>query len=120
MPHVTLEYTSNLPAAVAGTELLGRLHLVLAGVGGIDIGNCKGRAVRLDTFLVGDDAGDPGVAAYVHLDVRILEGRPGEVKAELGRRLLDTLRDAYDAAHRGTQITVEIRDMARDLYFKHG
>jgi 5-carboxymethyl-2-hydroxymuconate isomerase len=115
MPHLTLEYTSNLPRAVAGPELFGRLHGILADVGGIEMRNCKSRALGYDTFLVGD-GGDE--VAYVHLDVRILEGRAADVRREVGRQILETLRAAYDADTRSMQVTVEIRDMSRELYFK--
>jgi 5-carboxymethyl-2-hydroxymuconate isomerase len=115
MPHLTLEYTSNLPRQVAGPELFGRLHRILADVGGIEIRNCKSRALGYDAFLVGD-AGDE--KAYVHLDVRILEGRSADVRREVGRQILQTLREAYDADASSLQVTVEIRDMPRELYFK--
>lgn len=116
MPHLTLEYTSNLPPEVASRKLFGRLHRILADVGGIDIRNCKSRAIELRNFLVGDAAGDEG---YVHLDVRFLEGRPREVKVEIGRRILEALRDAYEASERAIQVTVEVGDIAKDFYFKY-
>lgn len=115
MPHLTLEYTSNLPRPIATRDLLGRLHRVLEDVGGIDVALCKSRAVALDTFLAGDH---PDGGAFVHLDVRMLEGRPADLKSALGAGLLELLRDAYDAAEGPIQITVEIRDMARAQYFK--
>jgi 5-carboxymethyl-2-hydroxymuconate isomerase len=115
MPHLTLEYTSNLPRDIAAQELFGRLHRILADVGGIDIRNCKSRAVGRDAFLVGDGRDEAG---YVHLDVRILEGRTPAVKQEVGRQILHALRDAYRADASEMQVTVEIRDMPKDHYFK--
>lgn len=116
MPHLKLEYTSNLPREIASEELFGRLHRILADVGGIDIRNCKSRAIELHNFFVGDGASDEG---YVHLDVRFLEGRRPELKTELGRRILEALRDAYDTGERAIQVTVEVGDIARAYYFKH-
>jgi 5-carboxymethyl-2-hydroxymuconate isomerase len=115
MPHLVLEYTANLPREVAGPDLFRRLHRVLAEAGGIDIGNCKSRSVELDRYLAGD-AADPG--SFVHLGVAILEGRPAELKAELGRLLLEAVAEAYRSAGAGAEVTVEIRDMPREQYFK--
>lgn len=115
MPHLTLEYTADLPPEVASPEFFGRLHRVLAEVAGIDIGNCKSRAIHLDTFLVGEE---PGTENFVHLDVRIMEGKTTAVKEELGRRILDEIRDAYAASDRPFQATVEIRDIVKTQYFK--
>jgi 5-carboxymethyl-2-hydroxymuconate isomerase len=116
MPHLTLEYTADLPPEIASRELFGRLHRVLADAGGIDIANCKSRAVGRDVFLAGDGTGEE---SYVHLDVRILEGRAPEAKTAMGQGVLDAVRHAYAAAGRPVQVTVEVRDMASDQYFKH-
>jgi 5-carboxymethyl-2-hydroxymuconate isomerase len=115
MPHLTLEYTTNLPMDIASRDLLGGLHGILVDVAGIDRRNCKSRAIGLGTFLSGDDPG----GAYVHLDVQILEGRSEAVKAELGRQILLALCDAYQTSDRDIQITVEIRDIRRAGYFKY-
>lgn len=114
MPHLTLEHTADLPREAAGPELFLRLHRILADAG-IDMGNCKSRAVALDRHLAGDGTGPGG---FVHLDVRILAGRPASLKAELGGRLLDALRSAYEAAGAAAEVTLEIRDMPREQYFK--
>jgi len=119
MPHLTVEYTRNLQPTVQFAELFARLHSVLTEVGGLKRENCKSRAAQLSEFLVGDGATD---AAFVHLDVRFLEGRSSDVKREIGTRMLAILRDCFrgdtldvDAA----QFTVEIRDIERAAYFKH-
>jgi 5-carboxymethyl-2-hydroxymuconate isomerase len=115
MPHLRLEYTSNLAVEPSFRELFVRLHRIVADVGGVDIGNCKSRAVERAEFLMGDGA-DAG--AYVHLDLRILEGKTAAVKGELGRRLLEELRAAYAGHDVEIQVSVEIRDIVKDEYFK--
>jgi 5-carboxymethyl-2-hydroxymuconate isomerase len=115
VPHLTLEYTSNLPAATASQELFAHLHQILAEVGGIRLGNCKSRAVALSNYYVG--AGDPE-EAFVHLDVRFLAGRPAEVKRAVGEALLAALRQAYASGELPVQITVEISDIPKENYFK--
>ena len=115
MPHLTLEYTDNLQVDADFGNLFERIHTVLAEGGGIRIGNCKSRAVRLDTYRVG--GGEP--VAFVHADLRFLEGRSSEVKTQLGARILEILNETFGSRESPeVQITVEIRDIARQGYFK--
>jgi len=116
MPHLRLEYSTNLDAAVASPALLLDLHRTLEQVAGIAIGNCKSRAVPIPRFVVADGGPD---GAFVHLDVRFLEGRPLEVRRALGEALLTRLVDAYGADRTGLQVTVEITESPRATYFKH-
>jgi 5-carboxymethyl-2-hydroxymuconate isomerase len=118
MPHLTIEYTNNLRPAPSFDELFGRLHAVLADLAGIKPGNCKSRAVELDQFYVGE--GDAR-SAFVHADIRFLEGRSVAVKQDIGRALLSVLREHFLAPNdvRDLQITVELGDIERSLYFKH-
>ena len=61
-----------------------------------------------------------GPSAFVHLDLRFMEGRPEEVKQALGVALLEILRAT--SGHRRVeptlQITVEIQDIRKVSYFK--
>jgi len=116
MPHLTLEYSSDLPAEVASEALLLELHGIIAREGGIPIANCKSRAVELRRFAVGDGSGDEG---FVHLDVAYLEGRGDDVRRRIGEALLEELVAAYEGSERALQITVELRDIRSNGYFKH-
>jgi 5-carboxymethyl-2-hydroxymuconate isomerase len=116
MPHLRLEYTSNIPRRVDSRELFSRLHRILVEVAEVEIGNCKSRAIELGDFVMADDAGDEG---FVHLDLRILSGKTPATKTELGRRLLEELRQAYASGELAMQLSIEIRDIDRDAYFKH-
>lgn len=116
MPHLRLEYSTNLDAAILSPELLLDLHRTIERVAGIAIGNCKSRAVPVPRYVVA--AGEPE-GAFVHLDVRFLEGRPLDVRRALGEALLARLVEAYGADRRGLQVTVEITESPRPTYFKH-
>ena len=118
MPHLTLEYTSNLGDRTPDAELLLRLHRVLESVAGVRIANCKSRWKEVDRWVVG--AGDGG-SAFVHLDIRLLDGRPEEVRRTVGVAALDILRSHFLPTPQGVdlQITVEVQEIRRSLYFKH-
>ncbi len=117
MPHLRLEYTRNCRPDMDFIKLFQRLHQVLSQIGGIHIDNCKSRAYPLDTFLVGQH---PRSAAFVHLEVKILEGRTEEVKRAIGEGLLEQLRQTFLPAPEGLelQLTVALGELQRRLYFK--
>ena len=117
MPHLTLEYTANLDEWAGDEGVLLSLHRLLESTAGIKMENCKSRWRMAEEWLVGNGAAE---AAFVHLDIRFLEGRPLEVKQALGHDALDILRDHFLEANDmvDLQITVEIRDILRSAYFK--
>ena len=114
---MTLEYTDNVDQEVNFAHLFSRLHRVLSDVGGLRIENCKSRAIKLDQYYIGQDEADN---AFVHVELRFLEGRSLELKQQIGRQILSILKKYYrpTLAKQNLQITVEIKDIERQLYFK--
>jgi len=116
MPHLTLEYTENVQPEVAFDDLFARLHQVLVNVGAIAIGNCKSRARCLDIYYIGD--GEPQ-HAFVHLVIRLIEGRSVELKRQIGRECLEVLEEFFTPSPGlELQTTVEIQDIERTTYLK--
>lgn len=116
MPHLTLEYTDNVVPSLNFGQVFARLHRVLAEVGGIPLGNCKSRAIRLDDYFVGE--GGAG-QAFVHLTIRFLAGRSTELKQRIGSQSLAVLQQHFPPlAERDLQLTVEIQEIERATYFK--
>jgi 5-carboxymethyl-2-hydroxymuconate isomerase len=85
----------------------------LAETGGIRRDNCKSRARPADPFLVGSGSESD---AFVHLDIRLLQGRPSEVKQAIGQQLLNLLQNwfQHSSDRLRLQITVEIQDIRRE------
>jgi 5-carboxymethyl-2-hydroxymuconate isomerase len=118
MPHITLEVTGNIDHPQAGySDLFAALHRVLADAVGVDTANCKSRAIRLDTYRVGDGEAGNG---FVHLEVSIFDGRPVELRREVGQRCLAVLEDHFSQARQqlDLQVTVSVKEMERDTYLK--
>lgn len=116
MPHLRLEHSANLAPEVASDALLRELHGALERVAGIRIRNCKSRVLSLPRFLVGRGEEE---SAFVHLEVRFLEGRSAEVRRAVGAELLRILTAAYDGVESDLQVTVEVIEIERPTYFKH-
>jgi 5-carboxymethyl-2-hydroxymuconate isomerase len=117
MPHLTLEYTANLEHAAPTPELMLALHHLLNSVAGIRIENCKSRWRKVGHWVVG--AGQEE-SAFVHLDLRFMEGRPLEIQRAVGEGALTALRIHYKDVPQALnlQITVEVGEIRKATYFK--
>lgn len=116
MPHLTLEYTSNL-SSLDATAAIARLNQVLAASGQfeeeIDI---KSRAVRLESFAIGTVTGGRG---FAHARLAILSGRSPETRSALSHQLLAALKEVCRSqAGLHTQLCVEIQEIDRSSYAK--
>ena len=115
MPHLTLEYTSNLDTLDAA-GLLSELNAALAGSGQFEELDIKSRALRFDTFAIGTS---PAGRGFVHAKLALLSGRTPAIKAELSQRMLQVLqRRCPPVDGIGTQLCAEILDIDRDSYAK--
>ena len=117
MPQITLEYTGNITQPIEFRALFAELHQVLANTAGIHIANFKSRARCLDTYHIGEGE---AVNAFVHLDFQLFEGRPVELKREIGERGLSVLKKHFARSlnDHNLQITFQVRDIQRQAYFK--
>ena len=117
MPHVILEYSDNI-APIEFKELFCEIHKMLNEVGGISINNCKSRTRIANCHYIGTGSAS---SAFVHLDVSFLSGRSLELRQQIGSALLSLLEETYAAQKKEfeLQITVEIREIERELYFKY-
>ncbi len=117
MPQISLEYSSNITQKVESALLLGEITSVISAAAEIPVGNFKSRLLRREEYLVGEgDERD----AFVHLDVGIFSGRTLDVKRRIGEDCIEYLEEYFSlsAGELSLQITVEIRDMEKEAYFK--
>lgn len=119
MPHLVLEYSANVPDEPDFDGVLRRLHEALSASGPFELGKVKSRVVRHEAFRVADGAPD---RAFVHLTAAVLDGREAEVLKVVAGPLLAVLCEAFPRARRERRcdVTLEIREMPRALYFKAG
>lgn len=115
MPHLTLEYTANLPGLDVRQALVA-LNAALMDSGHFEGPDIKSRALRLADHLVGDGT---EAGAFAHVTLRLLSGRTSEVKTKLANRLLDVLRLAAVAdGVTPVQLSVEVLELERSSYAK--
>jgi len=111
VPHIILEYSSNLGDEVALARLLDSLHAALGDTESFESERIKSRAVRCETYHVGSDR-----RGFVHATVLFSPGRPEALRRQLVRRLLDIMRS--DSVMGGADVakSVEIRQFGPGMY----
>lgn len=115
MPHIVLEYTEPLEHQIDPAALLRKLHEALGATQGFELDRIKSRAVSVGQFLVGREK----PAAFVHATVVFSQGRPPELREDVGRSLLALLTaetQAHGSEHR-TLCSVEVRHFEPGAYF---
>jgi 5-carboxymethyl-2-hydroxymuconate isomerase len=117
MPHTTLEYTASVAAAPDLQRFWEDLHRFLVEAAPCGIQDIKSRAYRCEDFRMAD--GREGLA-FAHLSILLMEGRDEATLAKVGQGALALLRQYFSEtlARREADLTVEIRGMRRDCYFK--
>jgi len=115
MPHLTVEYCTELADDFAPRELLKVLNRTLIASGLFSATDIKSRAIALDTVLVGDGAPD----RFIHIEVALLSGRPLDVRRQLAEALVNSAElELDDSVRRPLQVSVEVRELDKDCYAK--
>lgn len=117
MPHFVLEYSDNILEELDLKGFFKRLHTLLAENGPFQLSNMKSRAIRRQEFYMADGEESN---AFVHLALSILKGRDLSLRQAVGKKILSFLRSEFSRSSNqlNCQITVEIREMEGDTYFK--
>jgi 5-carboxymethyl-2-hydroxymuconate isomerase len=117
MPHLIMEYSANLDAAIDLQHLVKTLHTAALKTGVFPIGGIRVRVERRDVYLIADGHPDN---AFIHLTARIGEGRDLATKRKAGEAIFAALCDelAPVFAKRGLGISFDIVEIADDMSFK--
>lgn len=110
MPHLIVEYSTNLEKRISVRDLLKHVHEAALASGVFKIGGIRTRAAPRDLYIVAD--GDPD-NAFIHVEGRIGKGRDSETRKRLAEALLEVLREQTKSvfATSGLGLTVEIREL---------
>ncbi len=112
MPHIVVEYSSNLKDQIS-PDLLNALHQRVIDHG-IEAHKIKTRMKIYDDYIVGD--GDEA-RSFMHINFMILKGRGKELAQNIGNDLFASAK-AYVAAKaiENCEVTQETRMTEVDLY----
>jgi 5-carboxymethyl-2-hydroxymuconate isomerase len=118
MPHILVEYSSNLAPQVEVAGLIGALHGAVVESGLFEPAAVRTRALPRDLYLVADGAPDN---VFLHITARIRAGRSIENRRSLGESLLEAAKTAISALPPSTPIalSVEVHEIDPELLFRH-
>ena len=116
MPHLTVEYSQNLPHFPEAQALVELNEAVTSHPTFPDEIELKSRFVLVDSFAIGTQ---PAQRAFIHAQLRLMSGRTDEVKQELSALIAEVLQ-RLSPHPEGVlvQLSVEIVDMHRASYVK--
>lgn len=112
MPHIIVEYTEKLSVDIP--KLCAELHKDLAARETVDIHAIKTRAIPVQYVIVGDGK-EPD--KMIHITLRLLPGRPDELKKQIAEGLVHAAREI---AHHDDRISIsaEVVDLHAQSYTK--
>lgn len=110
MPHVIVEYSTNLEADVSPRKLIERVHAAVVATGVYPLGGVRVRAAPRDIYAVADCDPDN---AFVAILIRMGRGRDEETRARVSKQVMAALADETSAsfAKRGLSLSVEIQEI---------
>lgn len=105
MPHLTVEYSTNLERRVDMAAVVRAVHEAALGTGVFPEGGIRTRAARRDLFLVADGNDEN---AFVHVSARIGAGRSDEIRRKAGERIFESLSAVLEDAYASGPLAISL------------
>jgi 5-carboxymethyl-2-hydroxymuconate isomerase len=117
MPHIRIDYSSNLSDIVNPADLVSALHRAAIDTGIFPTTGIRTYAQPLDFYQVAD--GDSSIG-FVRITVRIAPGRDLEKRRHIGRALFDAASGMLDIGFKSRKLTfqLEVEEFDDTLTFK--
>lgn len=115
MPHLVLEYSSNIIEKSHMTYLFQECHSILEKMLPTDIDGCKSRSIECHNYYIGNGESNN---AFVHISLKIMPGRSPDKLKSVGDNMMAVLKRyfAHSLNKLNVQITLEIMEL--ETYFK--
>ena len=115
MPHLRIEYSTNLAGRLDPAAVLAAATQALVDSGVFDPPDAiKARLMPVEHFMVGSGAEH----GFIHAGLALLSGRDSTTKQRLTNALVAAIAPLVAPGPQVVQITSEARDMDRDTYSK--
>ncbi|HEY4200653.1 MAG TPA: 5-carboxymethyl-2-hydroxymuconate Delta-isomerase [Devosiaceae bacterium] len=117
MPHMSVEYSSNLDESIDMTELCALISRTILGTGLFETGAVRVRAFRADHYAIADLLPENG---FIDLNFRIGVGRTPDEKKQTGEAIFAAVSDhlAKQFATPHFALSLEIREIDPELSWK--
>ncbi|PKG99039.1 5-carboxymethyl-2-hydroxymuconate Delta-isomerase [Paraglaciecola sp. MB-3u-78] len=110
MPHCIIEYSKNLENSMPINELVRVVHSSVFASGLFEESSIKARAIEFIHFQTGLSD-----TPFIHITLKILQGRDHQQKKDLTKLVLDTLSEVIPAP---LSLSVEVMDIEKVSYKK--
>ncbi len=105
MPHITVEYSANLDAALDVPALLRVVHRAALATRMVPIGGLRTRAERREHFVVADE--NPA-NAFVAIQCRVGVGRDDATRAKFARDVFAAVTEHLDPVFKTTPLAISL------------
>ncbi len=116
MPHILVEYSSNLEERVIINRLIEDLHKTVINSGLFDLSAIRTRALPRSVYRIANSNPDN---AFLHIIARIRAGRSRDDRQKLGNALLEAAKAALAGDNRPIALGVEIYEIDPEMLFRH-
>jgi 5-carboxymethyl-2-hydroxymuconate isomerase len=111
MPHVIIEYAESLQSQITAEQLINTVHGAVISSELFTPSHVKTRLVCLEHIRAGLDN-----LPFIHIQIRLHQGRTSPQKASLTRHIIDTLSQL---ALISVTLTAEVVELETESYAKH-
>jgi 5-carboxymethyl-2-hydroxymuconate isomerase len=117
MPHLTIEYSTELENKINKDAILIAVHQALNNCPELDMSRLKSRVIRHSRVITGS-VGE--MLEMIHVSLAVLSGRSVETRKSFGECLFSALQKTVPLDMQKTiSLTVEVREMEKASYFRN-
>jgi 5-carboxymethyl-2-hydroxymuconate isomerase len=105
MPHLVVEYSSNVRGRIDPQALVDRVHEAALRTGVFPVGGTRTRASERSCYRIADGHPDN---AFVHVVLRIAHGRDLDTRRRAGNEVFDAVCKHLDALFRESPLAISL------------
>lgn len=116
MPHITLEYSSNIieKDQSFSDDLFPKIHTLLINDLGANINACKSRSIKFDDFYLADGSDK----SFVFFEVKILPGRIEDKIEIFSQNLLELAKNYFSESLQKKNLAISVNIVEMEFYSK--
>jgi 5-carboxymethyl-2-hydroxymuconate isomerase len=118
MPHTIIEHSFKISAQTIDSLLLQFNKKIASSEGNFDISQCKARSVSLSNFVVAEGSASQD---FMHITVKIMEGRSIEIRRNLAINLLEMTSDflkQHNLSPNQIALSLDVVEIEKEVYQK--
>ena len=115
MPHIIVEYSSDLSGSFDVPDFLKSVNDIVAKHYEGDANRIKSRAIVYDDYSIGKHHQN---GSMVNIVLQLIEGKTDENKDAMGQAVFDFANQTFQSDNDRFQVSLEIRELSKKFYYK--